>query len=781
MSNMDFYDYFQSYENYFWKWEEKGEVLAINGGSTIAYKQLILEILDNLSEQGIPPFGSLLLAIVATNNTLGNSLEHIKEIVLSNFKHSEEYTNLLLTDSPFEFFDTLKLLPEEYKAGSKRFILMQTIFADCHNITGNAKAKEIVLQFKEGLYSTDKLLQTKEFSFNNFAKDFKTISLLKKKFPTTQSIIDAMAALPAVTSEFVLWSDKNVSVTKEDFFEDLMENAETFEIATLIKHIWSGLNLPFSPTSPSDQPLGGVSDLSNKGSFDKLLVSEFANEDLIFLSRLANNEALYYRREVPPANDNLERIVLIDVSLKSWGIPKTLAYAVLIALAKHPKANYSYKAYAVGDSYIPIIFDDVHKTIESLQILETSVNCAEGLKSFFQNNTNFKNTEIFFISSSEGIKASKIKKVLSDYSSHFDYLIITQRDGKIDLFKRKQNNQKHLQSFQLPLKELWKKRNKALEKRQNDNEFLQTKFPILFPEDNSCKSILISNEKEIFFVTPQHKLFKTSLPSTTESTKSWELLAENLPEDAMNYSIGKKMNGDLLLLCFIRKSRTIILHNLNTQITQEIHFPEWHRTIYENFIFYKEAFHFLDHHNYWSIEETPDIRITKNTRNDQFMHEIYMENERMKRDIQAKIKLLKRNVFKKIRNGVHISPANSLIINGYKLSLLKNDEIHLTQQYLPIKIQSSNAARDLFVFPDGSSVSINRAGLFILQSSDSSIPKIYIAASTHHKLGVATDEQFAGNEYYYPNTKSNLSIIEPKIFMKENIDRFIQTIVNHAT
>ena len=90
---------------------------------------------------------------------------------------------------------------------------------------------------------------------------------------------------------------------------------------------------------PGDQPLGGFSDLSNKGDFDKLLISEFANDELLLLSRVANNEALVLHREIPPGTDDLQRVVLLDVSLKSWGNPRILAYATMLAIARHPRTD----------------------------------------------------------------------------------------------------------------------------------------------------------------------------------------------------------------------------------------------------------------------------------------------------------------------------------------------------------------------------------------------------------------------------------------------------------
>ena len=65
--------YFQGYEGYFWQWETDKDamehpddgfnVLAIPHVSVIAYRKHALEILSVMAEQGLPPFGALLLVL----------------------------------------------------------------------------------------------------------------------------------------------------------------------------------------------------------------------------------------------------------------------------------------------------------------------------------------------------------------------------------------------------------------------------------------------------------------------------------------------------------------------------------------------------------------------------------------------------------------------------------------------------------------------------------------------------------------------------------------------
>lgn len=139
-----------------------------------------------------------------------------------------------------------------------------------------------------------------------YGYEFSLIDLISRKFPTTQSILDAMAEMPEMAYEDLpeLPSTSISERTYKDFVEELMDDASTFQVGALIKPIWAGFKIPIFNAQPSSQPLGGISDLSNKGSFDKLLISEFANDDLVFLSRVANNEALYLEREMPPSQIN---------------------------------------------------------------------------------------------------------------------------------------------------------------------------------------------------------------------------------------------------------------------------------------------------------------------------------------------------------------------------------------------------------------------------------------------------------------------------------------------
>src|SRR5947208_14057206 len=103
---MEAEDYFKTYVDYFWQWEEEGTVLAIPDGPTIAYKEFVVSILEHLSRQGLPSFGSLVLTLIATNPGGDKALEQVYRIVEEKLDDTDSISDLL--SSAMEF---LRILP----------------------------------------------------------------------------------------------------------------------------------------------------------------------------------------------------------------------------------------------------------------------------------------------------------------------------------------------------------------------------------------------------------------------------------------------------------------------------------------------------------------------------------------------------------------------------------------------------------------------------------------------------------------------------------------------
>ena len=445
---MAFDDYFIHSKDYFWEWENNGEVVAIPNGSTIAYKELIIKSLEALSYQGLPRFGSLLLVLSALNPDPNNSISHIKSIFE---KYGDGKINKNV-EATFQFLENLKSLPEKYKTGKYKNLLLRAIFESSHNSISIKKSDYLKFSLE---YSQDKEFGTfRENTHYTFQEDIKVVSILQRKYPTKEDIINQLLNLPDLEEEITLEPNQS-SEESTDLIQDLIDNPITNEIGSLVRILWSGLQLPFRNTAPSQRPMGGVSDLANKGNLDQLLISEFANDDVIFLSRLANNEALYLNRETPPESNNFNRVILIDVSLKNWGTPKTLSFATMLAIAKHPKTDIHCEIFTVGKTYQSVEHNSVEGLVKAVQAVSPVLDCSEGLRQYFKDFPISNNTEVLILTEKSTQYYSPIVTISNEFKEFINFWIYNDVEGNIEIFKKLKNSKKHVQTIQLPFERLW--------------------------------------------------------------------------------------------------------------------------------------------------------------------------------------------------------------------------------------------------------------------------------------------------------------------------------------
>lgn len=110
------------------------------------------------------------------------------------------------------------------------------------------------------------------------------------------------------------------------------ESEDTQLIAALTERLVPVFSLKGQMKRPQDLPLGGYSDLSNRGSLDRLLPSELAHDNETLTVRIAMGEAMYLRREAPQVADHPVRLVLLDDGVRGWGVQRLFLFSSLLAL-----------------------------------------------------------------------------------------------------------------------------------------------------------------------------------------------------------------------------------------------------------------------------------------------------------------------------------------------------------------------------------------------------------------------------------------------------------------
>jgi MoxR-vWA-beta-propeller ternary system domain bpX0/MoxR-vWA-beta-propeller ternary system domain bpX1 len=765
---MDQVTYFLSSNNYFWQWEDDQEVIAIPHERTIVYREYILSILEKLAPQGLPPFGSILLVLLATNPDGDQSIAAVYKIISDALKTTDD----AVVAKGISFLKMLNELPPIYKEREKRIMLMQTLFQRAHNRMSVSESQNHLAKLRAGKIDLGLPML---FSIKTWHPDFRTISLLADRFSSTDEILSKMAGIMPVPETINTAFDTKVPTERPtDFIEELIENSTTFRVGSLIKRLWGGLNIPLHSNHPSEQPIGGISDLTNKGDFDKLLISEFAYDDISFLSRLANNEALYIHREIPPVHNDFHRIILIDSTLQNWGTPRTVAFSIMLAIAKHPKTDIPVSAFVLGrGKYYPISYQTIHEVIDSLQLIETGLHCATSLELFLKENGSGKEQEIILLSTPSTLRQSALQKSLLDNQTRIRYQIWVTDQGQITVLALQQKGYRQLQQFNLPLTEAWKNQPKERSIVTNEETLTFTDYPILF-KLGGIKKLADASDGEIFALTEDRSIFRC-YDKKKERNIGWELVCSGVPFKADGFEVGL-VNGQYIFLLFSIQSRTLLLLNSAYQQTVSITFDVWATSRWSHFIFDTDHFVHSNKNGSWQIaldgelKEIPDIG-----------SELFEKRTNQLLALDKKHKNFS-NVFRNITN-VYITIEGYLALNKHVLAV-ENNHIKLTQTirnkpFLSTRKTEAAKHENVFLFKDGSEVHATRIGIIVLRSSDKTIPDICIPSILESSLGLSAGESFAGN-VYYRKFKIDTKWVVADNFYDMYVKQFVRTIINYG-
>ncbi len=752
-TDMKVIDYFQSFENYFWQWEENGEVLAMQGGGTIIYTDDLVPLLAGMAESGLPHFGAILLAIIALNKSAEDPLGYIRSQFESNTVYDKAVPSDSFTDS-FAFLQELQNLPKEFKTGQRRQVLLSAIFTAAHNRVNVSTSRGIVDYLKDGA-GRSRIQKQKPFLLRILFRELQVLELLHRRYPTVQSILDALVDLPDLDDydPLLLESPSTSETNYEDFVEELTANPLAFQVGALIRPIWAGLKIPIFNALPSQQPLGGFSDLTNKGEFDKLLVSEFANDELVFLSRLANQEALYLLREMPPVADNLQRIILIDISLKTWGISKIIAHAVALAISRHPKAKGAAEQFVVGHHFSPMGNMDTGAIVDGLQKVSVALNPSQGISEFLKANDQHKNLEIFYITVEEGLKNAAINKILTENSLIFKYVITTNTRGEVHFYSHKNRALNMLQSMQLALTRLWSTAKKQVgSTTPAPIEASTSLLPILLPVPFDI-SRMFSSEYSDYLVS-NRALFQQEKEldgqSKWQSKKGVDLILQNVPING-SYELGTTDDGQVLFLSY-HQSRILRITNLSSQVSVEASFTDWKAKRYREFLFVDGRFMYLLHAPHAIVFNADFRRKVLEFEKIEVDHDIFQQIylDRQKELGHRRYGTFGGNMLKKVRS-VAINTSNQLIISDFVLQLSESAAVTFSKGQSSFQrklIAKEGPTKNAHVFHDGSKVSIHAHGYLTLESSNTDIPVIYLTANFTENIGMATNAHFAGNAFY---------------------------------
>ncbi|MGE6397546.1 hypothetical protein [Chryseobacterium scophthalmum] len=797
---MELTEYFQSYEDYFWEWATDEDVsddsgynennlISFQNIGAVVYRPYLIEILKELQLNGLPILSPLLLALYATNEGYLD-LKGIKTNLRKHPLAAHEYVKHLIRPA-FQFLETLKSLHHNYKKGKNRVLLLQTIFKYASNNISEKQSEYILHGYLRNSRKIADSAQKIEITVSKFSKDLGILVALNEKFPSSQMIIQVMKGnLKIADIEEEVIEEETTIETGKDFIQELIEEPKTFQVGSLIKRIWSGLKIPMRHLSPGEQPIGGVSDMTNKGDFSRMLLSEFANEDEVFMNRVANNEALYIQREIPPEENVFERIILIDTSLKNWGTPKVLAFASAIAVIKHPKAHSECKVFALGQNSIPIKLDKVEEVIDHLNIVSPVLDVSQSLEKFFSEEHTEKDLEVFFITNQENLENQKLQKVIHENRDRLKFLVTTSAEGELNFYKHHKGTRKHVQKIMLPLQELWANPPKKNQKGEKNTSLRSKKadvplnYPILFPTSKNRIATFLY-EGEFFILSSKKQLLKTYLSDNYYNKNYYdqykiyrgcEVLFEDISVRPKGQFALAKNKQHQFILCHYQPDKKLISKlNLNTKEYFELSLSGYKIQNWYKLVHFNRDFYLFEQR----IPEVYKINLEGNI-SIEVISDIYAV-EKNNSKVETELNKLN-NIGVKILNNfnnVGINTEFGLVISNNELTQNYDHSLVFYRNKYPMKIFAQQN-KNRFTFSEGSEIITDSRGMLTFKSSNQNIPEFYIPSTESGYLALASHTEFGGSEYYLPET-TLLKVRKMEDMILEYLEPFIHQIVEYGT
>ncbi|MCA9062704.1 MAG: hypothetical protein KDA96_06580 [Planctomycetaceae bacterium] len=287
----------------------------------------------------------------------------------------------------------------------------------------------------------------------------------------------------------------------------LKEIADDPELAVLSKttqQLIAALTLPREVSAADDLNVGGVSDIANRGSLDKLLLSELAQDDLVLSVRLALNEALYLRRESTPSHSSRTRTILIDSSLPMWGVPRI--YAAAAALALHATTDRHTQIAclnSVKGQNGPLDLLSRDGLLSHMSSIDLAAHPGESLETFFKSvESDDQSVEPVMITTSDVLDHPDFQQRLADRWSQRLWLIVVERDGRVSILQKSVQGTSKYRSVRLNLNDL--QGAEAAESLKDESVvdeppaiMGQQLFPLLLPHQFRSNRVWLWNDRVV--------------------------------------------------------------------------------------------------------------------------------------------------------------------------------------------------------------------------------------------------------------------------------------------
>ena len=817
--------YFSAPENYFWHWAEEGTVIEFAKGHTICFKE---ELISHLSRQyaTTPPLSLLLIILMIGKMEQQQSANGITPKVLkqelwraminpeswlyrSNPADLEKDTNII-----HSFVDLLHPLSRQYWQHDKQSIFFNCLIEQTPLGLANAYGQEMLTIFRQ-LSPEDYCAPRKDdnnWSNKQADADLRIMSRILQRYPYTDALeqeLETRIKTPPVSPpppapiEMPEELPSPAQTSEQDLLQELTTDERTSYIALLTQRLMAAIHLPMHTKGAGDMTIGGVSDISNKGTIDKLLLSELANEDDVLMARLANNEALYLRREEVPDKLHIHRFILIDKSIKMWGTPHMLAVSTALACMMDKKQQATITSFALaGDQCKTIDLTAKEDIVKAMHLLSPALHSANALSAFNQLHTLSKDQEFFLITSEELFHETPFQQAFAPVRPHNGFLVTMDRAANVQLYRYLSGHRKLLSTARInlelpapqPKKQGLRHSFRGTPTALDVPLFLeQTPLPLLLPSSRGNTNngittkehfgICITDQRQLMFWQNEHKGASEIVSLFPEAYMS----VYNYGHDEKNFFIQyRDRNSKEFIVCYFdKKTRQLSTHPV-TNMLKEKKVAKIHRTVFsvtdKRFIFETDhELYVLDVYSGQLTDAPPSLKAKD-------LHAIRTEtsgtviNSRFRGaryDMMNKVKFIGIN-----ENGNLVINKHELVFTADKALLTPVPEpsphLNIINSMQKLKMKDLRQPLLRYNWPDGSEVWFDAVRhMLYLRSSSKALPEIAVPVMVNFAITCwASNGDTCGNHYLMT---TDAQMVDIMTFHQKYIRPFIHIIQKHGT
>jgi len=459
--------YFRNPKDYFWHWVEKGSIVEWRTGNTLCYREELARVLRGFTNQGLPPLASvlLLLAACADTWTAAHADTTAYTYLWQNLPASPEDPGNDELERQMRhvlsFLNEVSRLPAALRTSEAKLLLFREVFSAQAPQISAVLTPILLDEWESGRSEMVLHFSREQLTRRQHYQELAALALALSRFPTTEALALHLRTGLAKPPEPLPPPARPAPETPTpslDLFERLAHDPRTAGLARLAQHLGAALRIPMHLQGASDQPLGGVADVTNRGNFDRLLLSELAHDDFSLLARLVNNEALYLRREEPPRQDARPRFILLDTTLRMWGVPRVFALAAALAWvrnARQARPPIAVAAVALGGKeFAALDLESFEGVVAALQLLDVAPHGGVALQAFARLSQRQAATDTLLITDAQLLHQPEFAGALAEAKPALRFLLTVDRSGELQLYEYQHGHRVPLSTARYDLEEL---------------------------------------------------------------------------------------------------------------------------------------------------------------------------------------------------------------------------------------------------------------------------------------------------------------------------------------